>query len=136
MAGLADLVQDLVYNLASPLTADFQGMITHYPWTHQSTDGFGEDFYASGVQYNALVDRTVEEKYSNIGELIITAARVTILDPMIPNGTSGRREPIDPRDKIVLDDGTTAPIVDLPKFTNPATGMPFVNEATIGKVVR
>ncbi len=134
MSGLADLAQSLIASVASPLSRDFQADIVWKAW--ESTTGDGDDtFDTTGVQLKALVDRTVKQHYTGDGRLVQVVATLTILDPITNNGASGRKNPIDPRDHFFLDDGTTAPIVELPQFENPATGAPFLVTVILGKVL-
>jgi hypothetical protein len=112
------------------LTADFQASVTVEPWIGQN--GYGDDTWDIPVTHQALVDRTVKQRYTSSGKLVVTIAKLTFLNLIAENGAAGRREPIDPRDKITLDDGTTAPIVDIPMFENPATQAPFLVEVTLG----
>ena len=61
-----------------------------------------------------------------------TGAKVTILQPITANGTSGRTEPVDPRDKVTLPDGTVGPILDVAGLVNPDTGYPYMFEIWLG----
>ncbi len=134
MAGLADLAQSLIASVASLLAADFKANVTQKPWV--SATGDGDEGYDTTVTLKALVDRTVKQYYTGDGKLVQTMARLTFLDVIPANGASGRREPIDPRDILTLDDGATAPIVEIPQFENPATGAPFIIEVVLGKVLQ
>ncbi len=135
MAGLADLVQSMIA-VASDVTSDFQAVITIKPFTGQN--GFGDDTFGAPVSVNALVNLETRQRYSYTGKLIVVAATLTVLDPIAANGTvtvPPRHEPVDPRDKVTLDNGFTAPIVETQGFENAATKAPFLNVIVLGRVV-
>ncbi len=60
------------------------------------------------VQEGSIQVRTVQ------GQEINVRACISFLSPISPNGASGRREPIDPRDRFTLASGYTGPIVENP----------------------
>jgi len=130
--GFADLIRGGVA-LANDLTGDLQVTVQHFAWISQNGDG--EEQYASPVSRQALVDRTRKEKYTGAGRLVMSLATVTFLEPFADNGAATRTEPVDPRDKIVLSDGATAPIVEIKGFEDSGTNRPFFNEVTLGEVV-
>lgn len=81
----------------------------------------------------ALVEQKLESRLDTAtGRVIETKAKLTILKPVPPNGAGGRIEPIDPRDLILLPDGTSGPIYLPQGMTNPGTGQPFMLEVWIG----
>lgn len=130
--GFADLIRSGVA-LANTLTGDLQASVTHHAWIAQT--GFGEDTFADPVTRPALVDRTVTERYTQSGRLVQTLATLTFLEPIPANGAAGRTEPVDPRDRFVLDDGTTAPVVEVKAFEDAGTQTPFVNVITLGRIL-
>lgn len=134
---LADLIRGKVA-LASDLTRDLQPTVMIKAWI--GADGFGVDSYATPVAYQALVDTTRQQKYTSTGRLVMTLAIVYFLDIVAPNGTvtqpERRQEPIDPRDIIILPDGTTAPIVDIKGFWDAGAGRPFFNTVTLGQILK
>jgi len=130
---LADLVRSKVA-LANSLTSDLQPTVTHTPWTGSSGDG--DDTYGTPVVRNAFVDRTRKQSYTPQGRLVITVATITILEPIedtTPTVAGTRTQPIDPRDKFVLSDGTTAPIVQIGDgFEDSGTNRPYLNTVILG----
>jgi hypothetical protein len=48
------------------------------------------------------------------GETIAVRACISFFEPITPNGATGRREPIDPRDRLTLPSGYTGVIVNAP----------------------
>lgn len=123
--------------LASKLTASLQPQITIKAWIGQ--DGFGAESYADPVVYHALVNMKSRRMFTGSGVLVVTLADIYILDPVAPNGSTAeprRLEPIDPRDLVFLDDGRTAPIVQIEGFRDAGLSRPFFNTVTLGTVVK
>jgi hypothetical protein len=119
---------------AASLTRPLQGTVQHYAWVNQ--DAYGAITYdppvtGAGTERKALVDLSRKLRKTEAGELVMTVATVTFLDVIAPNGASGRTEPIDVRDKIVLPDGTTGPIARGGGFMDAITGRPLLNEILI-----
>lgn len=128
--GFDDLVRSGI-NLANTLTSTLQVTVTHEAWTGK--DVHGKPSYAAGVNRNAIVEhkqRWVRGRDSNV---IATMPVVTILGPITANGASGRKEPLDPRDRITLPDGRTGPIMDVKFIVDPDTGYPYMYEVTLGE---
>lgn len=110
-----------------------QPEFTHYAWTGQ--DGKGKATYAAGVTRKGVIDLTRKQRTSSGGRLITIIATITVLETISANGAAGRREPVDPRDKIVLPDGTTGPILESPDApVDPDTSKPFLNTIYLGEV--
>jgi hypothetical protein len=130
--GFASLIRGGIA-LASGLTSDLQANVIHTPWVAE--DGYGKMTPGIPVTRKALVDRKVTERYANTGKLVMTLATITFLDPIAPNGASGRIEPIDPRDILTLDDGATAPIVEISAFEDAGVQAPYLNEVTLGTII-
>ena len=123
--------------LASSQFETMKVNVTHEAWIGQ--DGEGGDQFASPVTRRALVDLTKRQRMTGSGQLVMTFAAVTFLDPIAdttPNAGQVRQQPIDPRDVITLPDGGTAPIVQAGAFADSATERPFFQEVVLGTVVR
>jgi hypothetical protein len=134
---LIDILRNGVQAIASKALDSFKGNVTLTPWI--GTDGRGANAYGSPVTLRALIDPTKRTRYTGSGVLVMTFATLTFLDPIAdtaPNTGETRQQPIDPRDKIVLPDGGTAPIVQTGGFMDPLTSRPIVNETILGSVVR
>lgn len=115
---------------AHGLTKGVQSQVTHYPWISQSVHG--DDTYDTPVTLTCVVDRTNRIVYQG-GQQVTVTATLTFVGDVQPNGAPGRREPIDPRDKIVLPDGFTGPIVSTPDgVTDPGTGRGFIQSVMLG----
>lgn len=120
--------------IANTLTAGVQQNITWEPWIAEAGDGAVT--YGSPVTLRAVVDLTRKQKMTITGALVTVIATLTIVGDVTPNGATGRSEPIDPRDKITLPDGTTGPIIGVPNaVVDPGTGRGFIHEVTLGETV-
>lgn len=129
--GLADILAGGIA-IADAVTKDIQPTITWEAWISQ--DEYGTPSYATAVALRAIVDLTRKRRFNGDGQLITVVASITILQPVTSNGAAGRREPVDPRDKITLPDGSTGPILAGPGAVwNPAAGAPFLNELELGE---
>lgn len=116
--------------LANKLTKDLQVVVSFYAWI--GTDDTGGPRYADPISVLAVVeDKHRTRRFSN-GQEVVQKAVITILVPMNSNGASGRSEPIDPRDKFVLPNGTTGPILDVSGIVDPITNRPYMHEVVLG----
>lgn len=116
--------------IADSLTKGVQSTITIERWTGQTVHG--DDTYSIPITVSAVIDRT--NKVINRGDEQITiGATLTVIGDIPPDGGVGRREPIDPRDRITLPDGFTGPIINAPNsVVDPGTGRGFINEIMLG----
>lgn len=128
--GLSNLIRNGVA-IANRLTTDLQVSITHYAWIGQGAT-YGEPLYSTPITRTAIVE--LKQRMIRIpgGEDIWQKASVTFLEPIAANGAAGRREPIDPRDKIVLPDGYTGPIRDVIGLANNFADSPYMIEVILG----
>lgn len=114
----------------------FQGTVTLEQYTGQS--GYGVETYGSPLPVRCVIDLTRKQRPTGSGKLVTVVATLTILEAVAPNGASvnpPRQEPIDPRDRIVLPNGATGPILSDPAMVlDPSTGRPFMNTVLIGEV--
>ena len=115
----------------SGVISDLKVLVKHEPWAGSSNSGqpaFSETaFYIPAVvsyQRRLVRDPTGNEVQQH--------AVITITDPLPSQGTVGRREPIDPRDKLTLPDGHTGPILDIKGVVDPDTDKPYVLEISLG----
>lgn len=127
--GLAAIVRSAVAT-ANGVTSDLQVAVTHEAWT--GVDGQGSSSYAAGVSRDAIVEHKQRLVRTAAGEMLMARARLMFLEPIPDNGATGRREPIDPRDRITLPDGSTGPILDVQGMTDPATDRPYALEVFLG----
>lgn len=128
-------VLNIGINIADSVTKSlgFQAVVTHQAWIAQTISG--APTFANAVSRHAIIDLTRKQRPTSSGKLVNTVAVVTFLEAVTANGAAGRFEPIDPRDIIVLPDGTTGPILHAPdSVIDPATGKPFFNTIFIGEI--
>lgn len=118
------------------VTKSLQATVTIFPWLGQ--DGFGKPILAAtGVAYKAIVEYDPAPDRGANGVTLVVKAKVMILQPIpptTPNANMARLNPIDNRDKVVLPNGTTGPIVGTPGVVDPTTNRPYFAEILIGKV--
>ncbi len=137
LMGLGALVRNAV-STANSLTGGTDGLqaeITHEPWT--GLDGYGKPSYGSAVTRLAIVELAALHNRPaavrlDSGEVLVVRATVTILSPIRANAASGRKGPVDPRDRITLPDGTTGPILTINAPVDPATAAPYFYEIGLG----
>ena len=128
---LADILRSGIATI-NTITADgeLQVDVTLEAWT--GSDSHGAPTYAAGVTIPAIVE--MKNRLINIanGEQVQSRATVTFVRPVTANGATGRREPIDPRDKITLPDGETGPILDVQGVFDSSTDAPYMLEVFLG----
>lgn len=127
--GLQDIVRSGVA-LAHGVTDSLQDTVQHYPWTGH--DKFGKPTYGAAVVRKGLVEYRAELRRNPNGQETMQRAVVTFLTPITANGAAGRQEPIDLRDKLVLPDGTTGPILDIQGLNDPGTQRPYLYVVALG----
>lgn len=131
MSFLGELIK-----IADTVTLDLglQCEVQHYAFI--GSDARGKPTYADPVTVTCVVDRTNREISTANGKVINISATLTKIGDLAPNGAvtnPARREPIDPRDKIVLPDGLTGPIIDTPgSVTDPETDRGFIQSIMLG----
>jgi hypothetical protein len=104
--------------------------ITLEAWTGQNLDG--DPTYAAAVPIEALVELRADLKKNDEGTEILSKTKLTITRPIAANGAAGRREPIDPLDKITLPDGTTGPVITTEGLVDGTTDAPYMLEVWLG----
>lgn len=106
-------------------------LVTWEPWIGAS-GGFGEQRYAPAVSLEALVQLTPTVSRAP-GEQGILAI-IGILQELPYTGTPGRQEPIDPRDRFTLPDGSTGPVVEVKLgVLSGSTGRPSMAQVKLGR---
>lgn len=127
--GLDSIVRSGI-KIADNLTKTLQSTVTLKQWTGQLQNG--DPTYAAPVVYQAIVEQKRQNMRTDSGELVKISATVLFIQPVPPHGAPNRAEPVDPRDVIVLQDGTTGPIVNTSGFVDRDTGRPFYHEVWLG----
>lgn len=133
---LADILRKQVAGL-SKIVESFKGDVAFYAWVGQ--DGAGTDQFAAVVPIRAIISMKKEQRHTASGALILTHATLTVLDTIndtTPNANQQREQPVDPRDKFILPDGSTAPVVESGGPMDPATSRGFINKVVLGTVIR
>jgi len=117
--------------LADSLTAPLQATVSHEAWQH--SDGLGGGTYAAAVNRPAIIVRRNRERQMSDGRTILTTARITFLRPIDPEGSVGRQEPVDSRDRLTLPDGSTDPVADVEALIDPDTGRGYYAVVYLGR---
>lgn len=104
--------------------------VTIRRWTGQ--DLSGDPTYAASISVAGLVELKQQLRKNTEGQEVMSKTKLTFTQPIAAEGTSGRREPIDPRDEIILPDGTTGPIIDIAGLVSGGTAAPYMLEVWLG----
>lgn len=101
------------------------GTVTHEAWIGQ--DSGGDPIYATAVLRKARIQEgALPHRQGDTGDLVTTRACIQFIGAVEFNGAEGRREPIDPRDRITMPSGLTGPIEDIrDALVDPLTGRPI-----------
>jgi len=111
---------------ANSVTSSLQVDVIHWPWIGQDAKGAPE--YASPVTYLALVERKQKRVTGQNGQEVTATYSVTFIQPLSAQGTEGRHEPIDMRDKLILPDGSKVDVLDVSGLVDPDSGLPYMLE--------
>lgn len=110
--------------------------VTVKAWIAQ--DRLGGPTYAAPASYRALVIQQRKQVYDSLSATMVwTKAYVAFLFPVpetTPTPPHVRQNPIDPRDLVILPDGTTGPIVLSGGLLDGETSKPLYNEVYLGEV--
>jgi hypothetical protein len=115
---------------ANKITASLQDTVGFEAWTGK--DKFAKPTYAASVNYQALIERKQTLRRKMSGEEVAAQTKITIIGPVANTVATSRHNPIDPRDRITLPDGTIGPIVDVQGLVNPGTSEPYMVEVFLG----
>lgn len=126
---LDDIIRNGVAT-ANRLTASLQPVVSHSAWLRG--DGVGGSVYAAPISRQALVERKHKIMRDAQGQEIAVSHLISFLYPIAANGAAGRTEPVDPRDKIVLADGTTGDVVAVEGFDDPDTDKSYFLQVWLG----
>ncbi len=133
MTGLDAIIRSGVeaWNAA---TATAQGVVTFEAFVGPS-DALGDDgAYADPIPLRCHILRDPASDPTSTGDAQKTLATLGFLSPIPPNGSPHRQsEPIDPRDRFTLPDGSSGPITEIAGgYVDPATGVPYLTQVTLG----
>jgi hypothetical protein len=131
MAGFADIVRAGVA-VADSVNATLQAPVEHHAWISENRKG--EPEFAALIVRQAIVERKQRLIRAADGRVISVNTKLTFPRLIEANGAADRREPIDPRDKFVLPDGTTGPVLNVEGIVDPdtLTGAPYLFEVWLG----
>lgn len=117
--------------IADKVTKSVQGDMILEQWIGQSVTG--KPTYASPITVKCIEDDTQKTITNSSGQIVIVMSTLTILQAIASNGTAGRHEPIDTRDKITTPSGFVGKVVDTPdSVVDPSTGKGFIQSIMLG----
>ncbi len=129
------LISDLI-EVANEIVGDFDLLspIIHLVYIPSTQSETGGKHYAQPVTLHGVIDSRQRLIVDARGNTVTVMSTITFLEVITPNGSPGRREPIDPNDILILPDGFTGPIIDTPGSTvDPETGTGFINTIMLGR---
>lgn len=128
---LATIIRDAV-TLAAAQVSEVLETVQWHPWI--ADDENGRPQYEEGaIELQALVEREPGVINLPSGEVIEYSHHIAFMGPVAAHGADGRKEPIDPRDKFALADGTTSPTVRVkPALFDSETLAGFAFEVWLG----
>ena len=119
---------------AKTLTADLLQTVCHHRWKCDDVNNVPE--YDDVVERQALVEYKSRLLRKGNGEDVLQRAKVTFIGPFDPmpawKNVENRQDPFDPRDKLVLADGTSGPILKIEGLGDPQTDAPYMFEVALG----
>jgi hypothetical protein len=127
--GLRDIIVN-GYAIANAQTKDLQALVLLEAWIGQGATG--QPIYAAPVAYPALVQWTTKGSRNDQGELVMSLATVDVLGPIAGTFAAGRKNPVDPRDRLTLPGGEWAPITADNGLTDPQTGELYGHTIVVG----
>lgn len=129
MSGFADIIRTGVA-LANSLTSTLQVTIMHTPWIGVDANNVAQ--YGTPVARQAIVEYKLDSREKVYGEENLQSCTITFLNPIAANGAANRDEPIDPRDRMVLPDGTSGPLISVKGIVDPSTNKPYLYQVILG----
>lgn len=114
--------------LANSLTASLQVTVTHEAWTGNNVHG--KHTYAAPISRLAIVEHKQLLRRTRDATVTMVEPSVLILEPVDDNGATGRKEPIDPRDRITLPDGRILTQLLVEMVMDPETNRPYMYMVT------
>jgi hypothetical protein len=112
------------------VTKTVQETIVVTPWIGE--DLYGARTFGAPRSLKGVVDRSRRESRLSDGRIVTTTAVVTFLEPFAAVGAVDRDEPLDSRDKILLQSGPAGEILSIRGSIHPGTGERFFLEVHLG----
>lgn len=116
--------------IADGLVGTLQVEVSHEAWIGQDVNV--KPSYDTARLQLAIVEDEQRQFRSASGDVIYSQCRIDFLRPLAANGADGRKEPIDPRDRLTLPDGTTGPILGISGLVDVGTGRRFYSQVWLG----
>lgn len=118
-------------SIADKVTKSVQGDMILEQWISQSATG--KPTYDSPITVKCIEDDTQKTIVTAAGQVITVMSTLTILEAVPENGTAGRHEPIDIRDKITTPSGFVGKIINAPgSVVDPGTEKGFIQSIMLG----
>lgn len=130
---LATAIRDAV-GLAAQEVDEVLEEVQWFPWVEDDANDNGRPVYADApILLRGAVEREPGVINLSSGEVIEYSHHIAFMGPVAAQGATGRKEPIDPRDKFVLADGTTSPTARVkPALFDSTTLAGFAFEVWLG----
>lgn len=122
---------------ASAAVDDDKTSVSFEAWI--GSDGQGADTFAAATMIRAVVSRKARRIRTSGGQFAHVVATLTVLDTIAPTTAQAgqtRLQPVDPRDRFTLLDGTTAPVVHVGGPFDPVTQDTYIKSIVLGNVAR
>lgn len=123
--GLGSLVRT-AYRIADGVTKDLQPVVLHEQWIGQKGAG-GQALFDPPVPRAAIVEKVQRQVRGPDGQNVMSSTTVHFLRPMAAHGAANRKEPVDPRDRIVEPDGTVGVIINNSGLVDRTTTFPYAH---------
>lgn len=118
-------------SIADKVTKSVQGDMILEQWIGQSVTGVPS--FAAPLEIKCIEDDKQKTIVTTAGKVITVMSTLTILEAIPSNGTAGRKEPIDPRDKITTPSGFVGKVIETPgSVVDPGTGKGFIQSIMLG----
>lgn len=121
MAGWASLVERLVA-VADTITASLQANVSHYTYAAATIDAYNKVTWGAATVRAAVVESNRRLFRLSDGTEVLSRTKVTFPRPVA----------VDPKDRIVLPDSTTGPILEVVGVTDPVTNAVYATEVWLG----
>jgi hypothetical protein len=130
---LNDVIAKVVA-VADKIIKPLQGDVSHYPWIAQNAFGSvsQQTPFGQPIARKAVIEQQSRWRQLPNGNTVSTYAHIIFLTPFEHIDVPNRKNPIDPRDRLILPDGSTGPIVDVDGLHNPGTKSLYFCEVWLG----
>lgn len=127
---IAKIVRNAIAGVVDPVTKSAQSNVQYFRWI-SDLDGMGTPGYAAKKILKAAIDwKQVQVRTPQGTDTTSRASLIFTNTAALMAATAGKG--IGDKDKFILPDGTTGPILDLGGFIDPGTSIPFATEVYLG----